>query len=454
MLTPSNKIIIVDNELEELYRLGKVFLDSGLTCKTFEYDELYDNPLMDVRIAFFDIKLSPSGGGSDEQTFSILMQALKSYIDIKNKPFILIFWTEHKDLVDRFKRYVLERMDGSLPSPFMIDCIDKLEINNPQSLKEKLNLILESPLTAILFDFEDNALQAASKTINKFFEIIPSNDEWGENTSFTQNFESVFSKIASQSLGFEHAKENPDKAIYDALLPILNHEFVTLESATLWENQLKTLAQAKKFEDLSYPEGFSQGNINSIFHIDINSKVDLSTRGAVHEYNFQIPFVNKILFSLIPYFEKIQKEMNQRFAKFISFSDKISDEKKEIIRGHSQFVVIEISASCDFSQNKSRNPKYVLGLITPKVDNEYLDTENISQSVFYKELPVFNISNRPEFILNNRDFQIWINFNFVISNFKRSKNIGKPLFILKKEIIDMIGNRYANHVSRIGITSF
>ena len=84
--------------------------------------------------------------------------------------------------------------------------------------------------------------------------------------------------------------------------------------------------------------------------------------------------------------------------------------------------------------------------MTPKFDNNLIDIDNTSNAVFYKEIPVFS--------LNGSEFNIWINFNYVISEFSKNKKFGNPLFIFKKEIMDMIGNRYANHISRIGITSF
>ena len=83
---------------------------------------------------------------------------------------------------------------------------------------------------------------------------------------------------------------------------------------------------------------------------------------------------------------------------------------------------------------------------TPVFDLENIDTLNISQSVFYKEIPMF--------YLDGMEFLIWINFNYVVSGIAIEKHFGSPLFILKKEMVDLIGNRYANHVSRIGITSF
>jgi hypothetical protein len=59
----------------------------------------------------------------------------------------------------------------------------------------------------------------------------------------------------------------------------------------------------------------------------------------------------------------------------------------------------------------------------------------------------------PAFHYKNEKHSLFLNLNYVFSD-SEITFLGEPLFILKKELIDLIGNRYANHVSRIGITSF
>jgi hypothetical protein len=469
MFNANNRIIIVDDEEPQLIELAKTFLATGIGCKTIWYNPTYNIPLTNVRVAFFDMNLTGKIIDLDQETFDYkkdknlssafndLTFAIQNCISVDNGPYALIFWSKHAKAFPNFIEYVNERCPD-MPSPILINAMNKSDLagKSAEEIQSNIEQFFKDKSISLLFDFESKCENAAIETVNEIIKIIPKNEHpeengWLNNGGFEENFDLVFSTIAKATLGNEHAKLNTDRAVYEALLPMMNYK-ILCDSVNKhdWEQHLKSISNPK----LEYPQGFSQGILNSIFHLDISSKIESSSRGAVFEYNFRVPFFSKILFSLIPYFETIEKEMNRKFAKFISFSDKISQEDKEYIRGHSQFVVIEISASCDYSQNKSRNHKYVLGLITPTIDEKYLDTEIISQSVFYKELPVFNISNRSEFILNNENFQIWINFNYVVSSFSKDKNFGKPLFILKKEIIDMIGNRYANHVSRIGITSF
>ncbi len=111
-------------------------------------------------------------------------------------------------------------------------------------------------------------------------------------------------------------------------------------------------------------------------------------------------------------------------------------------------IAIELSAACDFSNKKSRINKYILGVLTSNINPD------IEKDI--------NLKIRPEacyhlggccFNHNNNDYHIWLNLNYVFGAKPDDRRLGNTLFILKKEIIDMLGNKYASHISRIGITS-
>lgn len=455
-----NRIIIVDNEESELDNLGKTFLKNGLGCKTFNYNELIAQPLSHVRIAFFDINLMNKSVDltsndieelvkSNSSVLNDLATALGLYISQDNGPYALVFWTSNPKLKDVFIHYIQDSARGfsSLPSPFYIDCLDKIELSNNEGLlSEKVLAILSNDKIKFLFDFEQKARIAGEKTINKIYNIIPKDEKWGESKLAFENLGKVLSKIAISTLGFKHSKKSPSKAVYEGLLPILNNELVSIESDVNWNLILEPLYAAENQKEIKFPSEIIQRKVNTVFHLDTLSNISLETRGAVFEYNFHVSFTQKVILNLFPYFSKIEEEMNKKFNSFFSFSETASADDKNNIRGNSKFVVIELSASCDYSQNKSRNNKYILGLLTPVIDKKLLDLENSSNSLFYKDLP--------DFIYEDVEYNIWLNLNYIVSDFEVNKNIGKPLFIFKKELMDMIGNRYANHISRIGITSF
>ncbi|WP_298516228.1 hypothetical protein [uncultured Kordia sp.] len=461
MFDTSNKIIIVDDEDDELSILSKVFLESGIGCRTILYEGGYSDPLKGVRVAFFDIKISGKSFDLNQDTFDYkedrslsavfndLAFAIQECIHSDNGPYALVFWSKNTKVIPNFKNYVMERYPD-LPSPIFIDSIDKAEFmgKSTDEFIEKFDALFNDKPIKLLFEFENSCSKASIETVNEIFKIIPKKTSdlqnvWGENNDFDENFEMIFSSIAAKSLGVEHAKNNVDYAITEALLPIMNFKISNDSiSQKKWDNFLTSIKDGK----IKYPKEFKQGVLNSIFHIDNISDVTSNIRGAVFEYNFEINYIQKILMSLSPYFSILQEETKKNYTKFLTFKKDTSDRLKDKIRTNSKFIAIEISASCDYSQNKKRNQKFLLGVLIPSYAIKEINDSKMAEFLYYKDFPIFSI--------DGSDVSLIVNFNYIISEFKISKCLNKPLFIFKKEIMDMIGNRYANHISRIGITSF
>lgn len=429
MFTPNNNIIIVDNQREHLERLSKVFRNKGIGCRELEYDSFYDEPLTGIRLAFFDINLDDLGGNNDAQIFNVLSNAINIYVHPDNGPYALIFWTSNSGLVDRFKAYV-QRRKRDLVRPFLVSFIDKDEfLDNEADLESKLQEIIGTGVVKLLMDFQKIASLSAMDTVNQIFSIIPSNDNWGNSTDFILNFDKVFSDVATRTFGFDHAKENPDRAIYEALIPLINYQMLK-RSNQQWGDALSVLRNAQNLDGITSPPGFKRSLLNTIFHIE-NEQPLKNVRGCVVRLDKRrkmfncsfLEFVNRV----VPYnkHENFLVEMNKSISQSV-------------------LIGIELSSSCDYQQNKNRLNKYLCGIIIPK-----------------RKAPKLIHSKYAEYILQvgtftwkNSEVEIWVNLNYLFGAVMEDRKLGNSLFLLKKEIMDMIGNKYANHVSRIGITSF
>ncbi|MCX2495906.1 hypothetical protein OQX63_20595 [Pedobacter sp. PF22-3] len=440
MLTPQNKFIIVDDIDDHLNKLSKQFHDNGIGCRAFKYDAFYSEPLKDIKVAFFDININPSGGSSNPQIFNSLAAAIKQYIHVDNGPFALIFWTSNTSLIDDFKKFIQIRHSNNIPKPFLINCIDKDEFltDTDSLLKSKLDKILNDEILQLLFEFEGNLSRASIMAIQQIYKIIPNQDKWGENEIFAKNFELIFSNIAVQTLGFEHAKQNPGRAVYEALSQIMNHQILKAEISSKWPSFLKSLKNAVIRKDISIPEGFKESELNAIFHID-KTILDKESRG--------------IVINIVKHSKRFEKEFSKSYEEWVKyvipFKSGFKESEKAVrleqiskLLKSSKFVAIEISSACDYSQNKSRLHKYIYGIVVDKIDKKLIESPRESSM----EVGTF--------FLDKKEFQIWVNFNFIFTASPNDKKLGTSLFLLKKEIVDMIGNRYANHGSRIGITSF
>lgn len=429
VLKKQNKIIVVDNNQEHLDMLCKPFHQNGIGCLPILYEpykklERYSS----IRIAFFDINLEDIDVSNQNKIFNYLATALSECIDEKNGPFALIFWTQNAVLIKDFIHYINERKPN-IPKPYLINHIDKDQFleNNDNDLGEKLDKLLNSTTLKMLINFEESAEKAASKTIEMLYHAVLENTQWGDTNTFDKSFDLIFSKIAASALGFRHAKENPTKAIYEALSPSILH-WLNKESiqSNHWNGCLSSLINSKKNEDLIYPSSFTPSQLNSIFHIDFETPIK-TNRGAVCEVKNDNTFFQT-------YFNI---SYNDWFSRFVNGLDKTA-------RNASKLIAIEISASCDFSQQKPRTHKYILGLIIEETDFEKLNNDK-------KPLNLFILDN--SYWWNDKSHKICLNLNYVFSD-NQNVIVENALFTFKKEIVDMIGNRYANHVSRIGITTF
>lgn len=432
MFKESNRIILIDDNTSDLEQLSKVFHDNGIGCRTFHYDSFYDTPLKGIKILFLDINLN--GAQSDQQRNSTLRDALIHYVHEDNGPFVLVLWTNNTQWIDSFKDYANRSVDADLFKrfPYYLTNIDKNEFyDNQKNLEEKIKSIFNNTIVSTLFDFEESLSNSASKTISQIINIIPKGESWGDDKTFHDNLQKVFSTIAVQAAGYNNAKDNPDRAIKEAVIPILANDFVQ-DNHVVWGGVLKDLKSSTKQNDISFPKDFNEAQLNSLFHIN-NSFVNKTDRGSVCPILFDLntsAFKDKFGYDFIDWFS-------------CTFPNVTKDQRTQ-----SQLVCVEFSAACDYSQNKRRTNKYLLGEIMPSSSLERIE-ESKNKGDYLLLLPYkFEINDEEKIIAFN------LNFTFTVDPSAIQYTLGEPLFCFKKEIMDLIGNKYANHISRIGITSF
>ena len=417
-----------------MQKLSSVFHTHGVGCKSFHYDgfNFPAEPLLGVRFAFFDINLIQANQDADIN--ASLKDAISQFISIENGPFILIFWSKNTDKITQFRDFI-NRSDDDFKNklkPILLETIDKSEfIEKGDSLKEKLDSILSKDFAKCLVGFEEEVLTAANQTLDILLSTIPYGNNWGETTDFDKNCQDVFSKIAVASFGFNRAKSDPDAAIKESITPVFE-SLLLQKSTTYWKDYLQPLKNAKGHSKISFPPMFSPAKLNTIFHID-TYKIEerLKTeRGAV----CGIPE------------EQLDNVFNNVFK--ISYSDwfaRTFPGLKKNDRTSSIIIALEISAACDFSQDKKRTNKFMLGALIEEDSLENLDRTTVGDFLL---IPYFS------FNIEDKHYIIGLNLNYTFIEQENSLFLSNPKFILRKEIMDMIGNRYANHVSRIGITCF
>lgn len=431
MFSTSNKIIMIDDSEKDLHDLSAIFSNKGIGCRTFIYDSFYSEPLKGVRVLFIDINLN--GGKSDQERNAILQDALIRYVHEDNGPFVLVLWTNHVEWIANFKEYINRGLNTDIAKrwPYYITHIDKAEFYNPEnSLEDKVRQIFDTPIVSMLSDFEETMSSSIDRTISQILSIIPHDTLWGEDEVFTVNAQKIFSTIAIQTVGYNFAKENPDKAIRESMIPVFCNSFLNHEN-NIWNNNLSLLRDSRNQDEVCFPEGFNEAKLNNIFNIDFRHEGKIEDRGAV------CPILDTN--------DLFQDKFNCKYCDWFNhtFPGLTKNERNESI-----LIGVEFSAACDFSQKKKRTNKYLLGAILPMSTLQKIQ-ESKNKGDYLLILPYkFDIDGSDMFIAFN------LNYSFTLPQSLKNKILGLPKFCFKKEMMDMIGNKYANHISRIGITTF
>lgn len=430
MFEENNSIIIVDDQQDHLNRLSNIFCRYGIACRTLLYDGMTEiKPLTGVKIAFFDVILTTAGDESAE--LATLSDAMKTYISSDNNPFVLVLWTSKPEYKDKLIEYINRPGNNDkMPKPIEIDVIDKNEfLENEDALHDRLETLMNERIVKCLYSFETELRQASDKSLYEVVRLIPFPDAWGKNDEFVKNVRTVFAKIAFEAFGKSRGKANPDLAIKEVFAPLILHHLCS-SGSTIWKDFFgeENIAKANAF-----PSPEIVANLNTIFHLDY-SPSDIESRGIVRRIDLKNP-------DIINLFKDTVKYKPQEWIYSVLLNN--CKHQGPIL----ELIAMEISAACDYANNKKRTHQYLLGVILPNSSYKEVDNARLSEAVFHVPFTFFYAQE----ICN-----MMLHFNFLLTEEYNSsiKLLGEPLFRFKNEVMNMIGDRHARHISRIGITSF
>lgn len=431
MLDTNNNIIIVDDSADDLGYLAKVFNSYGIGCRTFQYDEFetLEKPLENVKLAFFDVTLTDAG--DDNAKMAVLRDALKSYISKSNKAFVLVFWTRNPEYKERFIDFVNRSEDKEeVPKPICIETIDKIEfLDHDVEIRQRLSDLMDEEIVRCLFSFDSELKQASDKSLDEFLNLIDFPDDWGKNDQFIKNIKEVFALIATETFGNKRGTKEPDLAIKEAFGPLFLHHLCKQKS-TVWLDFFNgtNITRVHKF-----PDAGIAAKLNTIFHLD-STDGEINARGSVRQIKMGDVGVDELFKNQVGY--TINDWVNTILFKNTKYQGKV----KEV-------VAVEISAACDYSNQKKRTHQYLLGVIISTSIYDQLKNAKLGDACF--DLPF-------TFMYEDEECHLFLHFTFLIA--EEEENLfgilGNRLFSLKNEVMNMIGSKHANHIARIGINSF
>lgn len=439
MLETNNNIIIVDDNEQHLNYLANVFCHYGIGCRTFLYDEfnIIQEPLENVKLAFFDITLTDAG--DENAQMAVLRDALKSYISLKNKAFALVFWTSNPEYKEQFVEFVNRSDDrNEVPKPVLIETIDKNEfLEHDEEIHNRLSDLMDEKLIKCLFSFDSELKQASEKSLNEVLKLIDFPNEWGKNEQYVKNIKEVFAIIAKETFGDKRGREEPDLAIKEAFGSLFIHHLYNSES-TVWSDFMSKTFINNVHE---FPNPSIAPNLNTVFHLDLSPKEN-DARGSVRRIVRTDRNIDELFKCQVGY--SINDWIDDVFLKGNSYNGEIKE-----------LVAVEISAACDYSNKKKRTHRYLLGIIVPvSIGNKFVNPQKDEEDWHPLGDAFFDLPF--SFIYENEECYLFLHLNFLVTEEENSqqKMLGDSLFSLKNEVMNLVGDKHARHIARIGINSF
>jgi hypothetical protein len=416
------KILIVDNEADEIMELATAFSLARLPCLPLLYSGGF--PTIEklesseqVRIIFCDINLTEitlsSQAGDDHSDATRVSPFIKDALDnvSGDGPFYLVFWSKHTDLAENIMKIFKEREQELASKIIDFSVMDKSKFkNDPVSLKAEVEGIIESnEFLSSIIAIENSVSVAVHEVINELFV------EGGRDI---EHLKSVFSLLANRSAGEINYKTRPYASLMEAITPLITNKFVKYEEEfdQLFKLSLKEYIEGKKVQ--------LNGNIIN----RINTVI--STDAVYHGEN--IPLIRGSFYSVT------SEELNKLVRVPINNNQGVLVEELDgmVLKNHN-FMALINSQFLDRQTWKIKNPEHLVAV------DEYLKFGIIELSAACDQAQ----DNRP---LHRFALSVLINKKLAgVSgfNFNPNNNAWKEITYSDAPLVVIDGETYAARIS-------
>lgn len=381
------RVLLVDDISDEAMPIIKAFAKRGIPVAYFD-GNINDLPaeaekLKGVRLAILDMDLV-GGGDTPDNKISTLIARLQAILASDNGPYTMIAWTKHIELVDLletklFALYQKVIKADSVPLPVVCIRLEKqnfkiggeenppadvVEVKPRPSINfdlEKLSSSVEGELKKslsldIMQTWEERGSIALTGATNSISDMVTTSGDsliaW--RAAWNKSYWDVLVSLAKEEIGEDNLnRETFLKALFGALNPLQMDLLETdqISAPVIPEGVLPGQApqdppaaeQARPVVSTNLPAG----KINTKLHLSLED-VNQFKPGNIYKLSDCGD-----IFPLQP------KEL---FDDFVQKDHKENGELFKLVFP----ILIEVSAACDFAQNKIKVAKFLSGLVIPK----------------------------------------------------------------------------------------
>jgi hypothetical protein len=404
-ISESGRVVLVDDKRDEIEPILTLLARNGIPYMYFDgkSDALPVEPFVGIRFVFLDIELQGMAGQDPKTKASAVVGVLKKIISKDNGPYVIGFWTQHKEVIP----YVIEncKMAGIPPVKF----IDLEKAVDMPHISERLNQNLEQIGAFQLYVEWENVVNDASKEfVRAFSSLVDFGDNWSKDTA------ALFYKLYKTYVEENEITDRDEQ--FKCACHLMNRSFLdTLEFITR--------------RDLKLPESFNldSGAITSQTIAKVNHSLFLG-EGITNRHNPGNVYIHEN--------EILKKALVKNIYK--------DGQCPECI-----LCSIIISPECDLAHNKMVS------------FGEAGDTPIVAHRVLYGLLTGVTPTNKFNSIGKDGRFvigPIWYDKTErelvihlgTVSFLAENAFIASSIFSLKRDLLFDLQSKCANHVNRLG----
>lgn len=411
----SGRIVVVDDKYAEAKPLLQVFSKNQIPYIYFDgtLESLPGSPCKGIRFVFLDIQLV-DGDRANKSIASRLTSVLKKIVAVNNGPFFILFWSRHSEIIE----LVLHNCSKASINPVgwvdmeKSECLTTDNAYDLTTISEKLRHKLSDIGAFQLYIEWENIVNDASKQfVFDFSNLAEPGLSWSKQTSalFYKLYKLYVDKNVTEDNGvrFKYAGRVMNMSFYDVL-------------------------QSKANAYLNLPEGFSiiEGDVGVHANSKINSSlmIDFS---AAHRISSGCVFFSG------------EKKLKNYLNSNIFLKGKVPSE--------SQLVEIIITPECDLAQKKT--------LTETNQQNGNIDEKVIHRVVFGLMFETFDclskIRKKTDALFEvgkiwYKDSEKIIIIHLSTISLRNEKELKKPIFSFKREILFDLQSKASNHINRLG----
>ncbi len=449
ILPTNGRITIIDNEINDVLPLMKIFAEKQLPYTYIKGDDIAyfpESPIRNTRILFLDLNLVGNHTASEKDVKSTLISVLRRVISPDNYPYILVYWskqeTDYAKIVELLFNEELVDIAPIRLVPFIKSDFFNLageELETEKIITNELSEIITEYIPyGYILNWENVILDSTDKVLQEVFHGYNNPESWNNNAEY------ILEVLGQAYLG-KHYQSADVVAKINASYNSFNSIFFDTIENSIMKNDL----------DLGGLESSIDKDGQAIINANINKRINISNcttfidePGAVLNFEDIEMYQYKQLLNGVLSISHITNEI-KRDNPDMSDTDtkkalkqRCSDLRKMVCESWSNVGII-VTPSCDYAQKKKVYDRIVLGVIINAEYSNYID--NRSDAIFIS----------PMFEYNGNNCIIVLDFRYLITrDLNNDFNYpDKIIFKVRQQLLSEIQSKLSRHISRQGFLS-